>query len=303
MYKHSLNSEWGKLFGLSPLDLTEEQLNKLDFSKLVEFISEDQRVHKILEKQLFTVQVKELYRIYEVQEELCNFSSLVEQYNICLRTRREEIDTQRDYYYGREKIIIWNLLNDENKEYEVSRWASGLSSIINDSNIDYDWLYGKNKDLADKAVARLLNKDYYSYNYDTLINLISKLPKDEYVKLLPEIFKKDKHIYIHSLNNPNTPKEYILTSLRAVAKLTRPPDFTVKLSNEILNELPPITRLEVLEKIMYSCRNKGEVPLTDVNSPEDLKQLVFSSTTRHYDRVSKLIDNYKNIVKWRNTNE
>lgn len=296
MYKTTLPSEWGTLFGLAPSDLTDEQLNKLAFPKLLEFLGADPRVETIICNKMAVVPVKELYRFQEMEEQLANINSFKSGYNDLLRTRRHEIDKNiNDYYYGRNKMILWNLLDDDNKKYELSRWTSGISSIINEDTLDFKWLYSQDKVIADSIVEKILNKRNYNAS-PPLMNMIEFLPKEEYLRWLPKIFEKGKYIFIHVLANENTPDDYILKTLRYVAKLTHPPKIKVKISNAILNELPPVTRLEVLEKIIYSCnRNNIYLPFTEIKTSEDLKQMLFSAMTRHYDRVSNLVNSFNKV--------
>lgn len=298
MYRTNAYSEYGELHGLKPSDLTEEQLGKIHFPKLLEFIPTDQRVEKIISEKLFTVPINDLSNIKNIPvEEAIKKPLFLTSYNDCLRARKTELDGNGSYY-GRSYMVIWALLDNANRESEFNRWIKREPSVIDESNIDFEWLYSTSKDLADQIVKGALERAGYNAS-PAIRNLMARLPKEEYLKWLPEIFKKDKYIYILSLSNPNTPSEFTVKALKSASKLTRIPKVKVKIDNNILMELPPVTRLEILEKVLDSCSSKEEIPFTDVHNPDDLKQLVFSTTTRHWERINNLVNRYKRLTNWR----
>src|SRR5574337_805406 len=310
-YKTNLSSIWGSLFGLKTTDLTDEQFKKIDFEKLIEFLDKDPRAEEVLCEKIKTAPIKEISRIFEICSELSKYPKLVQEYNDTLKQRRSEIN--KDNGWGiRERIVIWQLLDNQNKEYEYTCWIKGQKSIVREDNIDLSWLYNNNKQLADDLVKKVLGGvgAYSHYVSTSANNLIQNMPKDEYIKVLPEIFSKSKYFYINALSNPETPDDYVVKALRAVNLITHVPPVKVKVSNNVLDQLPPIMRLNILEKIIQSAMaqtryNNGKTerdnPLKDIHTPDDLKQAVFSSITKHSDRVSRLVKNFKLLINWRDT--
>ena len=305
MYRAATVTDWGQLCGLSSADLTEEQLNKLNFPKLIEFLPQDPRVEKIAGDKLLTVALKELGNIKNLtQEELKDKFYFKTKYNEALSIRNKEINDQTNYYYYRNQLVFWHLLNDDNKKEEIKQWATGSASVVDEYNIDYKWLYENGeKEIADQTVLKSLNKlSSYDYrNKDRIKNIVFNLPKEKYLAWLPEIFKRDKYSFVQTLTNPYTPKEYVITALRAASKMTHPPKVSVNITNEILLSLPPITRLEVIEKIVSQGRAKDDLPFTEIKTAEDLKQFLFSAITRHIDRVNIVVEQFKKLTE--NNNE
>jgi hypothetical protein len=312
-YKTNLATDWGTLFGLNPKELTDEQFKNINFNKLIEFLDTDPRAENILCEKIMVAPITEIQRIAEIYKTIPNFPNLLAKYNDFLKTRRHEIN--KDNSYGlREKLVIWDLLDDENKTQEYSSWLKGQRTIIREDIIDFRWLFNNNSILADDLVKKILGGvgQHSQFISHSALNLISNLPREEYIKALPEIFTKSKYFYINALSNPETPDEYTIKALRAANVITTIPAVKAKINNCVLDQLPPIMRLNILEKIVQSgnsrCTWQGDKkikdnPLVDIKSPDDLKQLLFSSITKHSDRVSKLIKDYKILVNWREGNE
>ena len=271
----------GDLFGLSPTDLTIEQLNKIQFEKLIDLLPRDERIGSIVADKIPAVKLKSLIALKDTTIS----KDIIMAYNTRLRIDKSSLD--QTYHYDRNYIIKWDLLDDENKIAEITNWSNGLISCVNTDTMDYKWLYGYDEELAKITVDNIVKNQTRSYSsHNILFPLIKGLPKEELNRVFPTIKEKfNKDIFIYILSNPAAKEEWVLAALRIIAKKNTSPEILANITKDILDKLPTITRLEVLENIV---RNRNKDCIKNI-SEDDVKTLVFSSTMKYPKRVEQLV--------------
>jgi hypothetical protein len=305
------------MFGLSPRDLTDEQLTKLDFKKLLELLDKDPRVEQIVGDKLLdeSVESLEYFKNFE-SGELDNYKYVLKQYNSYYRREKGEMKKKNSYYSYRSDSVFWHMLDSCNRQLELKRWADKEDSIINEDNVDYEWLYTNNVKLADevaeRAIANGKSRYHGSINSSTL-HLLKHMPRHKVDDLMPKIFELDKNVYMYALTNEYLPQKYTAKALRVLAKRRNIPTIHAKITPAVLQKLPTVMRLEVIEAIMYyhsnnntsyrrraryshhNNRNTASLPFVDMNE-EKLKALLFGSSMRHNHRVEKVVKRYKTLT-------
>lgn len=291
----------GTIFGLTSSDLTEEQLRKVDFKKLIEFIEQDERIEAVLSDKIKNVNLSHL-SVLRNYKNLNKFNSFFEAYNNRIKSVSDS-EIRKDFGYNsvsRYDFIFWDMLDEKNRILEIERWSKGQSSIVRNESVDFAWLYANNKALADEITKNVISRNP---DYDTEIivsNLVKHLPKEEIENVIPIIKEKYsksyyKDAYLNILGNANMPPAYIVDALRILAKKTKGLKVSVKINEEILRQLPPITRLEALENIF-----RNHDPYSSVNNPivgieeQTIRSLLFSAVIKHPSRVEELIKGMKN---------
>lgn len=293
-YRYSANSDWGGLFGLDPGDLTEQQLKKIEFVKLIEFANKDSRVEKIIGDMFNTCKAEDIKRINKLEEkELLELPYLISQYNKCIRERCSVLDKQaeEEYSISRGDYIMWPILDKSNRGKEFSRWIDSKESVIDASSINYPWLYENYKWLADQVVEKVL-KTAVSFRPAAAIHMVTTLPEEPTLKYINRIFECDRNIFAHALSNEFTPRKYIVKALREIAGKKRVPGVRVTLDQSMLLELPPVMRLKVLESLLLHMRS-GKVTFSDIKTEEELKPLLFGTAIKHNARVQYVVKRFK----------
>lgn len=296
-YRYSNAScEWGELFGLNPNDLEDWQLEKISIKKLTEIAVNDSRAEKILGDKLIKCELDELSALDRLEKtDIKKLDYLRNKYNECIKLREKEIDkaSVKNYYRCmRSNYIFWNFLNDSNRAKELFRWTNSDKSIVNSNEIDFDWLYKKYSYLGDLAVKKMLKDNKHSRRPgSSVVTMIKNLPKELLEKHVELLFNCDKALYAHALSNVNMPREYIIKALRGISGKKRLPAINVTLTKSILEDLPTIMRLGVLESLMLHSRSN--ITFEDIETSEDLETLLFGSTIRHNERVSRVLKTFK----------
>lgn len=296
--------EWGELFGLDIASLSNEQLDKIDVTKLIEFIKIDPRAEKIVSDKIVSDKsaIGALTAISSFEDEIASCQYFVNKYNELYTKAGGELDKliKNNYAYRRE-YIYWKLLNEENKKIEFARWSKSEDSIVNTSNADYNWLYKHDPTLAESVMDRVL-ADSHSHNPSSaVLNLIQNVPIDKINVLMPKLFNKDKQLYMYALENSNIPEEYAVRALRVTAKRTRIPSIRVKITESILKKIPTVTRLEILESILrcgqfrYRGGSSASSLKFDGITEDVLRNLLFGNVVKHNSRVEGVLKRFKEL--------
>jgi len=290
MYRCSASSRWGELFGLAPTDLEMWQLKKISTHKLIEFATLDPRVEKIIGD--FIGQSKsaaEVQLLKQLNDEEFNKLPYVKsKYNECIALNSADLESFNvGYRESRDDYVVWKRLSKENKSQEFMRWIDNKKSIIRPSYINFKWLGENHLWLVDIVIQKIL-----SGSNDLIISTIPKLSKPYLLKYIERIFDLDKSIYIHSLSNIHTPRKYIIKSLREIARKKRVPTVRVILDKSILKELPSVMRLQTLESLLLYMKG-GSVTFSDINSVDDLSELLFGTAIKYNDRVQQVMKRFK----------
>jgi hypothetical protein len=291
-YRYGANAGWGEIFGLSPNDLTVQQLEKINTQKLTELIALDSRCHIVLADRFEKINIADLSFLSNLDVAEINLSPyLLQKYNEMVRLRANDIETSSKSNYGnyRDRYIYWKMLDIINKKEECVRWIDNKDSVFNASRVDYTWLYNTYPDISDNIVIKVL----YENSSSAIANVVTGLPKDPLLAHIDIIFSRDRSTYVHALSNKNTPKAYIVKALRAIAGRQRGiPSIQVELSKEILSELPPTMRLELLESLILNLRGI-KLTFSDIKTSEDLHALLFGTVIKHTRRVQYVTDRFK----------
>jgi hypothetical protein len=301
--KYSQTCAWGELFGLDIKSLSDEHLNNISPAKLIEFIKIDPRVEKIVGDKIIndTKAMPALTAISSFEEEIATCQYFVSKYNELYAKISGDISKKlkSDYYYNRGNYIYWGLLNEENRKIEFSIFSKSEDSIINVSNIDYDWLYKNDAALADSIIDRVMRD--YPHPSSAIIHLIKNIPVHKLDSFLPKLFKEDKQVYMYALENPNLPEEYTSRALRVTTKRTKIPNINAKITETVLKKLPTVTRLEVLESILrcghyqYRLSHVARGLKFEGITEEVLRNLLFGNVIRHNSRVENVIKRFKEL--------
>jgi hypothetical protein len=287
-YSH-IGTEWGEICGLKASDLSVDLLKKIKFEKLLEFLEDDQRVQHVIANRMLDEDINVLkYFRYIPEDTILKFPNVVAMYNRFLEKRNHFVDK----VYGRSQVIIWHMLNEKNKKLEVERWISGNNSIINESNVNYEWLYSVHPKTADKLVEKMwLQENTYKWRQSGIKNMIRSVPKDHVSEIMKKVFEsKNKDLHLEALGNPHLSEEYTLKALKIMAKRANVPSIRASITKKIIEDLPSITRLEVIEKLI-TRRTK----IKDIKDEDEFKMLFLGSIMRYPRRVEYVVSRYKNI--------
>lgn len=306
MSKYSrARTDWGDLFGLSTTDLTDQQLNKLHFDKLIEFISKDSRIDKIIGDRFITFNLEDWASLKEIEKEALPYALYtIQKYNECVRLRTQDIakSCSSHYYNCRSNYIFWDLLDAENKKNEYKLWAENKTSVFEPVHADFKWWYESFPTDADNMVKKLIDDAKNWRNMSSASRMVGLLPEDPLNTYIDEIFKCDKSIYMHVLSNPNTSKNYTVKALRAIAgKRKKLPVISATLNKDMFSELPPVMRLNILESLLIYMRG-GTITFSDMHKSEDLETLLFGTAIKYNYRVKRLVERFKFIYERKEPN-
>lgn len=325
--RYSADSEWGEIFGLKSTELSDEQLKKISFNKLIEFIESDARAEKIAGDKLLTDDISSLEPVKSLsEEEIKSRPYFLSKYNEFVALRDKDIDEKANSWdSGRSKWVRWSLLNDENRQKEIRRVLSEKDSVVNLREMDYQSLYSINKYLANDLIKHVV-KVGYTENVMTMLNSIDhqniyqkypeiggsiilhafkvgdkvlrrtveKMPKEVFLAVLPKMFEQPQNIYLYALCSEYTPKGYALKALRAIGKRRNIPTIRTPITTSMLKELPPVLRLDVLESIMYNLDSSSNNPFIDLTE-DDLRHILFTTSIRHNQRVDYVVSRFKQL--------
>lgn len=297
MGKYSrVSNNWGEVFGLSPQDLTPNQMMSIKFEKLIEFLTIDPRAEYIASARIFREEPSKLqYFSHLSEDEVLSCPRLLEAYNRYIRVNRAKIDTTN------RKSLIWHMLDEENREYEIQRWSVNRESIIKDHNIDYEWLAEKHPEKIENKIEhykkRLKEDEHYTYawGWEGVKHAISKAPSP-YIDQIGDILfdkknrKKNKELQLQTLENKHLSSKHAALALKVGAKRLYWPKIKAKITKDILEQLPTVTRLEALEKLV-----RHRVPIHGLEDESDFKALMLAAMMRHPERVERVARMYKNI--------
>lgn len=291
VFRYSENSDWGEMFGLHPKDLELWQLEKINIAKLVEFAPIDPRAEHILADRIaVTTEFEEIERISKLYDDEFNkLEYLKLKYNECIAINSDKIEEayQNKWNFRRNKFVWWNRLSSGNKSQEFNRWLLGKSSIIRPNLIDYNWLIEEHPYLIDSVIAKVLKEE----GARPITKMIPQLPKKYLLKYINQIFEQDKYIYAHALSNEHTPHSYVIKALRAIAGRKKVPSIKVELNKAVLEKLPTVMRLKVLESLLIYMRG-GNVTFSDIKCESDLTPLLFGTAIKYNHRVQNVVKRF-----------
>lgn len=287
----SIRSGWGDICGLSPSDLPDDLLRKINFEKLLECLEIDERVSHLVAAKMLEVNISSIQYIKNIPEAtIFKFPNIISMYNRYIEKNSDTINTKNRY--ERARIVFWNLLDERNKEKEVLRWIGKLSSVVNANSVDYKWLFEKHPDTADQLVKKVWEQKgsyhYGRWGQDELKHMIKNIPESKLEEVMSEVFKGSKHLQLEALGNPNLKEEHIVKALKIFAKKSYVPNVRAKVSKSILEKLPTITRLEVIEKLVSQ-----RATIYDIKSEDDFKSLLFGSIIRYPGRVERAVEKFR----------
>jgi hypothetical protein len=296
----------GDIFGLKVSDLTEEQLNKLVTKKLVEFLEVDPRVQAVLAARMNAVKntadaQRDLSSVVSRMEDddWDKYSEIKTAYNNTLESSSVFCSkSPEDYYWNRGSYYVWAGLNDGLRMAELERYVKGETNVVELTRINFDWVCNARPDLARGMFDRVLQ----GTTNNSASNLISKSTKDILLEFVPRILNHpNKYTRLLLLRSRFTPDECLDQLLKIYAKIDiyKIGACVVGIKSAIINNLPPITRLEVLERLVKKGNTMHEV-FVDIKSTDDFRQFTFASLTRYPARVTDVITNFEQ--RWAHEN-
>jgi hypothetical protein len=296
---------WGDIFGLTPNDLTSQQLIKMQLEKLVEFVPADGRVDQIIADKIATIGLDKWNVLSSIKDksELSKLSQTILKYNELVREKEEDIEklSTASYYNNRENYVFWHLLDDTNKNTECVRWLDSKKTVFNPKEADFAWLFEKYPDTAEKLTTKIISNAQVHSNESFASRMVGLLPQEPLLRHIENIFKCDKCVYMYALSNTATPKSYIIKALRSISgKKRRIPSINVELSKDILSVVPPVMRLGILETLFFYMRD-GKITFKDIHKTEDLEALLFGVAIKQNYRVQHLIQRFKHQYERRET--
>lgn len=297
MLNSYVTNQWGDIFGLKTIDLSIELLKKISFEKLLECLENDSRVPHIISARMLNESVEKIKYIHRIPINIIlKFPNIVSIYNRYLEKNSKIIDKQSGYY--RKYIVLWHMLNENNRKIEIERWMYKIPSIINENSIDYSWLYTTYPDTANRLTKEMWKQEgIYKYNQSGIKHMIRNIPKHRIKNDISRVFKsKDKHLHLEALGNPHLPEEYITKALKIVAKRTNIPIIKATITKKILEDLPTITRLEVIEKLISS-----KTKIRGIKDKDEFRMLFLGSIMRYPQRVEYIVNRFDKI--WSKNNE
>jgi hypothetical protein len=280
------------LYGLNANDLTEEQLQKVHYYKLIEIADTDDRIPKILADRLPTADLDQLSQFRTNYQKFSKDKYFLDKYNEFYRNRSDI-----HLSWQKHNFVFWSFLDDKNKATEAeifkNRGQNGQYTILDNESFDFIWGWNHDQELTRKIADKIFS---YNYNYYcSLRPFIQTATRELYLEYLPKVLsliKIKKYGLSVVLLNEHTPERNAIQALRSFSKSQQEiSGVKFKITKAVLQRIPPVMRLNALEKILVHKENYQA--LTDIQSPDDLKELVFGTTIKYPSRVEKLLKTYK----------
>lgn len=288
--KGILINQDGPIFGLNPTDLNDEQLNKIQFPKLVDLVELDPRIIKIVADKLNEMNLGYICHLTYKYHKFMHDQYFCKKYNEFYRNRGNEIHPS----WNKCSIVFWEVLDNPNRFNELQLFINGKNSIINDFKFDYNWCWNYDKETTRNVANRIISSKNYSSTYNSIEKFTITAPKELYLEFLPKILrqiKAKKYSAGFLLLNEHTPEVNIIQALRSFSTRTQNlVGIKAKLTKEILQKIPPVMRLNALEQIMNNKENYSA--LRDIDE-KDFASLVFGTTIKYPQRVERLLKIYK----------
>jgi hypothetical protein len=284
-----LNSTWGDIHGLKASDLPVELLKKIKFEKLLECIEDDPRVPHVIAARILDEDVEKIKYLRHIPENtILKFPGIISVYNRFLEKKSKSIDK----VYGRSHVVLWYMLNEQNKKVEIERWINKSNSIISENTIDYEWLYKVYPETADKLIEQIWKQENeYRWRQSGIKHMIRSVPEHRIKDVMERVFKStNKDLHLAALGNPHLSEDHTAKALRVAAKRVNIPNIRATITRKVLESLPTITRLEVMEKlVMHKAKIK------DIKDKDEFKMLFLGSIMRYPSRVEYVVNRFENI--------
>jgi hypothetical protein len=284
-----LNSKWGDIHGLNISDLPVELLKKIRFEKLLECIEDDPRVPHVIASRMLNENIEAVKYIRYIPENIITkYKDIISVYNRYLEKNNDKINS----LYNRSYLVLWYLLNETNRKIEIERWIDKRNSIVNDNTVDYKWLYTVYPETADQLVEQMWKQESrYKWQQNGVKHMIRNIPKHRTNDIMERVFKsKNKDLHLEALGNPHLSKRHTIKALKVAAKRTNIPNIKAEINKEILENLPTITRLEVIEKLV-----SHKIKIQDIKDKDEFKVLFLGSIMRYPQRVEYVVNRFDYI--------
>jgi hypothetical protein len=275
---------WGELFGIPISSLTDEQIEHISFGKLIELIDLDPRVPPVICKKFKENHIGSFKQFDQIKDILLNSPDVVVEYNRYLARNKHTVDVS----FNRKSLVVWDLLDEDNRKQEYHRWVDNKSSILSNNTIDYKWLEKNSPSLCDAVIQQVIKKR--GWNTSAFTHMLSSVSASKMKDVLKMLEPLAKHWAAYLLCSPYASKKQIILGLRAIHKRTYLPTIKAPITAEVLKGLPPIMRLDIVEKIVSQYHNAQAI--TSNVSEEELRTLLFPSIIRYSGRVERVVKNY-----------
>lgn len=279
-------SERGSICGIDPKDLPENLLQNIATEKLIECVDADSRIEGVLANKIVDFKFDDLVRLKNLPEG--SYPAVKQAYNNYLDVNWQKLIShlESSYYNTRHNYIISKLINDDRRLVELRRLLEGKQSIYTKSNVDYGRCFNHFDSLTTDSVTKTIENANSKYAGCSASEQIAKtLPKHKIKEFFPKLAKTKPIVAMHMVANPNCPEEYAVKALKAMGKKT-PPDIKIDITYNILDQLPPIGRLNVMENLI----NNRHMDRIKLENEEQVSNLLFSSVIRYPERVQKVVN-------------
>ena len=294
----NISTEWGTLFGLGLNDLTEEQIHKLCFEKLIEFLP-NEKIEKIIVERINRREfdIDEInYLLYAVNK-IDNFKNIcpniTKAYNDFIYITRQDADAGPSKTGKHE--LMKQLLNDKNLYNELIRSLKFNDSytLTNVYSTDLEWIksiyndevYNYWKIYIDNKLKNRFTAEYELVRFFKVMN--AKQAND----FATELKNTNKDWYYCALASPHLNNNDTHDIIKSIRKTTSNHHINAVINESIINRFATVTRLEVVEKILYasSC---DTFPFSQDLNTDKMSELLFGSSIKYNNRFNKVIKRY-----------
>ena len=281
------------LCGLSPTDLTNEQLAKVHSTALIRMQDQDNRIMPILLDRLANLDVKELAGARMYGENKFSFIRSLNKSNLDDKGIKQYRDfyirvfhTYRSNTYIRRLVAKLDLFDDHIMSLETEAYIHS-DSVLYSNSVDYTTIKNISPEYFNRSKERILeycnNDSRYRYMPPGFETFISTAPEED-IKDIGALLATKKHKNAEKarlITAKKCPQEYVDMALRSLSKTTSG-SYSIKRSSisiKDLSKLPPVMRLNAMEKMHNVLAQFAE---------EEIGLLLFPLISKHYNRVSNL---------------
>lgn len=284
-----LGNKWGDICGLKATDLSIDLLKKIKFEKLLECLDDDPRVPHMIAARMLDEKIDTVSYIRHVPKDIVlKYPNIISVYNRYIEKNEYMIGS----HYKRKELMLWYILNEENRKKEAQKWLDNQVTIISETNIDYEWFCDKHPNIADEMIEMMWKQENgYKWRQDGLEYMIANIPKCKINDIMKRVFQsKNKDLHLAALSNKDLPETYTAKALKVMAKRVNIPEINATINKKVLTLLPTITRLEVIERLI-----RRRVKIKDIKNKDDFKTLFLGSIMRYPRRVEYAVNSFHYI--------
>lgn len=284
----------GDIYGVPSTEFPIDLLERMHLGKIIACAKNDDRLSDIIAAKIPELKVSEIRAIKELDRGVADKNpAIIMEYNKFIAKHRDQINSKYKYHYRRD-YIVWEWLDAHNSQIESKRWLEGKDSGITDKDIDFSLFYKTFPEETSNKMNEIMTKVEQGYTYGLARDfpkMVATMPENKIPSYFPRIEKLKPSDRVNMLSNPNTPEKYYDKALRSVGKNGSAPKVKMPVDLVHLKNLPPITRLNVLETLL--ANNSLDDEFYTSMKEEDFTELFFTSMIRYPDRVERVVDRFR----------